>query len=273
MTRIDPLLDSIDAYCDEVPRSSARTEEHGDIVLFIRDGEGWPFYARPARGRRVPSDHAVEEVRTRMRELEIPETFEWIEDVTPGMAKAVRRAGLTIHDHPLMVLPEGAAPPAAQPPAGIEIRRVTAEDDLRTIDAVGPLAFGNPGTAVGTAGPEQLAAAAQDARFGSLDFVRERLLSERTIKFAAFENGLPVATGVHQPVGDVTELAGIGTLPTHRRRGIGSAITAALIADAQARGITTLFLTAGDEEIARVYESQGFARVGTSGTAEADEQA
>jgi GNAT superfamily N-acetyltransferase len=272
MTIADPLLERIDAYCDEVPRSSARTEEHGDIVLFIRDGDGWPFYARPARGRRTPSDHAVVEVRTRQRDLGLPENFEWIEDVTPGMAKAVRRAGLTIREHPLMVLPEGGPPAAAQPPAGIEIRRVTPEDDLAIIDAVGPLAFANPGTAVGTAGPNELAAAvaAPDASFGSLDFVRERLRSERTIKFAAFENGAPVATGVHQPVGDVTELAGIGTLPTHRRRGIGAAITAALINDARQRGMVTLFLTAGDEEIARVYASQGFARMGTAGTAEAE---
>jgi predicted GNAT family acetyltransferase len=69
---------------------------------------------------------------------------------------------------------------------------------------------------------------------------------------------------MHQPVGDVTEVVGVATLPAFRRRGLGAAVTGLLVADARARGVETVFLTAGDEEIARVYARLGFVRIGTS---------
>jgi hypothetical protein len=47
---VDPLLDRIDAYCDAVPRTAARAEAHGPLTLFVNDGPGWSFYARPTRG-------------------------------------------------------------------------------------------------------------------------------------------------------------------------------------------------------------------------------
>jgi predicted GNAT family acetyltransferase len=62
----------------------------------------------------------------------------------------------------------------------------------------------------------------------------------------------------------VTEVAGVATLPAYRRRGLGAAVTAHLVADARRRGSETVFLTAGDEEIARLYASLGFRRIGTS---------
>jgi GNAT superfamily N-acetyltransferase len=262
---MNPLIDEIDAYCDAVPRSSARTEEHGDLVVFIREGSGWPFYARPARGRRGPTSHAIAEVRARQRSLGVPEAFEWIHEAAPGMKKAVVGAKLTAHDHPLMVLE--ADPPAAPAPDGIEIRLVRPDEPLDLIQAVAPLAFSHPGTQVGEAGAEQAAQAVDD---GGDDhaFVRERLRAGRSVLAVAFHNGVPVATGMHQPVGQVTELVGVATLPAFRRRGIGAAITAFLVRDARERGIGTVFLTAGDEEIARVYAGQGFGRIGTAGTSE-----
>jgi ribosomal protein S18 acetylase RimI-like enzyme len=262
---VSALIDTIDAYCDAAPRSSARTEEHGDLVVFIREGDGWPFYARPARGRRGPTSHAVAEVRARQRSLGIPEAFEWIHEAAPGMKAAVLAAKLTAHDHPLMVL--DGPPPAATAPEGIEIRLVAPDEPLDLIQAVAPLAFSHPGTQVGDAGPEQAAQAAGSSEDDHA-FLRERLGSGTSVLAAAFADGVPVATGMHQPVEDVSEVAGIGTLPAFRRRGIGAALTGFLVRDAQARGVATVFLTAGDEEIARVYASQGFARIGTAGTAE-----
>jgi predicted GNAT family acetyltransferase len=76
-----------------------------------------------------------------------------------------------------------------------------------------------------------------------------------------------LAVGSHQPVGAVTEIVGVGTLPAARRRGLGAAVTAALVADARARGAELVFLSAGSEAIARVYERLGFVRVGTAGLA------
>jgi predicted GNAT family acetyltransferase len=76
-------------------------------------------------------------------------------------------------------------------------------------------------------------------------------------------DGEPVATGAHQPVADVSEVVGIGTLPSHRRRGLGGAVTALLANDALESGIGTVFLAA-DEGATRVYQAVGFRRIGTS---------
>jgi predicted GNAT family acetyltransferase len=77
-----------------------------------------------------------------------------------------------------------------------------------------------------------------------------------------------VAAGSYQPIGPVSEVVGIATLPAYRRRGIGGALTSFLAADALSRGARTVFLSAGDSEIARVYERVGFRRIGSACVAE-----
>jgi predicted GNAT family acetyltransferase len=69
-----------------------------------------------------------------------------------------------------------------------------------------------------------------------------------------------VAAGRHQPVGDVTEIVGVATVPEARQRGIAGALTARLVEDAAA---DIVFLSAG-EEAARVYARLGFERRGTA---------
>ena len=74
--------------------------------------------------------------------------------------------------------------------------------------------------------------------------------------------------GSHQPVGSVSEIVGVGTLPVYRRQGIATALTALLVDDARRRGVTTVFLSAGRRHVARVYERVGFRRIGTACIAE-----
>jgi len=76
-----------------------------------------------------------------------------------------------------------------------------------------------------------------------------------------------VAVGSHQPVGGVSEVVGVATLPAARRRGLGAAVTAALVEDARRGGAEIVFLSAGDDDVARLYERLGFERVGTAGLA------
>jgi ribosomal protein S18 acetylase RimI-like enzyme len=73
-----------------------------------------------------------------------------------------------------------------------------------------------------------------------------------------------VGGGTHSPRGSTTELTGIAVLPRARRRGVGAAITLALVEDARRRGMHTIFLSAQDDTVARVYERVGFVRVGTA---------
>ena len=63
--------------------------------------------------------------------------------------------------------------------------------------------------------------------------------------------------GGHNPVGDVTEIVGVGTVPSARQRGLGAAVTDTLVADAIRRGVEVIFLSADDDDVARVYERVG----------------
>ncbi len=57
-------------------------------------------------------------------------------------------------------------------------------------------------------------------------------------------------------------------LPQARRRGVGAALTAALVDDARALGVGTVFLSAGSQRVADVYARVGFEWVATACTAE-----
>ena len=91
----------------------------------------------------------------------------------------------------------------------------------------------------------------------------------RAVAAAYDGRGHPVGGGSHGPRGTTTELAGIAVLPRARRQGLGAALTAALVHDALGRGLTTVFLAAQDDAVARVYQRVGFERVGTACVAEA----
>jgi ribosomal protein S18 acetylase RimI-like enzyme len=264
---VDPLLDRIDAYCDAVPRTAARAEAHGSLTLFINDGPGWPFYARPTRGTAAVTPTAVDRVRARQRELGIPEAFEWIAEVTPSLAPAASATGLAVTDHPLLALKPAALRPVPRS-AGVELRLVGPDDDLATITAVAQVGFAHPGTATGPVGAEALTQAAARRDPEALGFERARLASGLTVMAVALLDGQPVAVGSHQPVGPLTEVVGVATLPVWRRRGLGAAVTAFLVKDAGRRGAEAVFLSAGDDAVARVYERLGFRRIGVHRAAE-----
>jgi ribosomal protein S18 acetylase RimI-like enzyme len=264
---VDPLLDRIDAYCDAVPRTAARAEAHGPLTLFINDGPGWPFYARPTRGTVTVTPTDVDRVRARQRQLGIPEAFEWITEVTPSLGPAASATGLAVSDHPLLVLEPGTHRQAPRP-AGVELRLVEPDDDLATITAVAHVGFAHPGTATGAVGAAAVTRAAARRDPEALGFERARLAAGLTVMAVALLDGQPAAVGSHQSVGPVSEVVGVATLPVWRRRGLGAAVTALLVQDAARRGAETVFLSADDDAVARVYERLGFRRVGVHRAAE-----
>jgi GNAT superfamily N-acetyltransferase len=127
--------------------------------------------------------------------------------------------------------------------------------------AVADIAFRAAGTAVGPEGAAERDAAVKQT---GLDFLRERLRRRLTVMAVSEADGGPVAVGSHQPVGEVTEIVGVATLPAMRRRGLGGAVTGALVADALAHGAGIVFLSAGSDAIARVYGRLGFRRIATA---------
>jgi ribosomal protein S18 acetylase RimI-like enzyme len=262
------IIERIDAFCDAVPRQRARAEMIGPLVLFVPVGPGWPYYARPRVDERLPVTGAdVRSVRARQRELLIPESFEWIAQTAPGMAAAAADAGLRVHAHPLLVL--GALTPAPPVPPRNSVRVVAPDDpELDLVWAVPGVAFGHPGTAIGEAGVTERDKLAADHDGGTIDMLRERLGSGRSVLAAASGPNGPLAAGSYQLAAGVAEITGVGVLPASRRRGLGAAVTHALAADAVARGARTVFLSATDATVARIYQRLGFREIGTAMIAE-----
>ena len=64
------------------------------------------------------------------------------------------------------------------------------------------------------------------------------------------------------------EIVGVGVLPAQRRRGIAGHLTWALARDAADAGVRTVFMSAGSDDVARIYGGVGFRRVGTACIAE-----
>ena len=260
-------LGLVESYYDAAPRTAARVEQIGPFTLFINTGPGWRYYARPTLGASVFSASDVQQVCARQEALGVPQAFEWVRDTTPALEEAVTGAGLQLVEHPLLVLESNTSAGVAAP-SGITTRLVLPEDDIALIGAVASVAFDAPGTAIRPEGAPELRAVASARRASSVEFERRRLEAGTTVMAAAFENGVPVSVGFHNPVGHVSEIVGVGTLPAFRRRGIAAAVVHTLMEDALARGVKTIFLTADDEAVAGLYARIGFRRIATACVAE-----
>ncbi|MFE5626136.1 GNAT family N-acetyltransferase [Streptomyces virginiae] len=268
---IDSTLSELERYYDTVPRvGGARAEDFGPLTLFVQEGAGWPYYARPALGGSDATAADVERVLARQRELGVPEAFEWVAETSPALRAAVEEAGLHVHAHPLMVLED-----AQELPPHPEVRLLDAEDPLLAAALTVPaLAFADPGTALGEAGPAELSAALADPSVETRRAsVSAKLAAGTSGMAAAVRDGVVLCSGMFNPVGDVAEVVGVGTLPSARRQGLALGVTAALVAQARERGARTVFLSAGDDDVARIYARAGFRRVATALIAEPPAQA
>ncbi|MBY8872718.1 GNAT family N-acetyltransferase [Micromonospora sp. PLK6-60] len=268
------LFDRLERFYDAVPRDAARGEEHGPLVLFVRDGAGWPFYARPRLDAAEPPSLAdINTVRERQRELGLPESFEWVHERTPELLAVARSAGLSVLEAPLMVL-DPAALPEVTSLTDVPVRTLDPTSphfpaDVAARRAVAAVGFSAAGTERGDAGPAQRDAAVTELDVAALDEERQRIAEGRRISVlagTAAEGAL--ASGMAMRVDDVAEIAGVATLPAARRRGLGAAVTAALAHELRAAGTDLIFLSAGSDDIARVYLRVGFHRIGTACIAE-----
>lgn len=246
------MLGTLETYYDTVPRAGATTEEVGPFTLFVRsDPDGWPYYARPRLGYAGPFTAAdVDAVRRRQRELGVQEALEWVHDTTPTLLAAARSAGLSVEECPLLVL---TGDPATALVDGVDVHLLGPEEDLSVVVGVVHAAF---------EGTDEVVPRPPGRRPA---LVAGGLLA---IAGAYDAQGGVVGGGSHGPRGTTTELTGIGVLPRARRHGVGAALTRALVDDALATGVRTVFLSAQDDAVARVYERIGFQRVGTACMAE-----
>ncbi|MDP5183355.1 GNAT family N-acetyltransferase [Blastococcus sp. BMG 814] len=263
------LLECIERYFAVAPQPDARIQVAGALDVPIAD-PAWPYPARPRRGgERVTADD-VRAAIALQRAAGLPAALEWIPECSPEVAVAVRAAGLTVEELPLLVADDD--PVDVVLPAGVRLFLVGADDpELPHYQHVAALAFAHPGGAddVLEVPPEQSAEALRRTAV-----LRERIAEGRTVMMVAMEHGKPVAVGSHQPVdvegAEVSEVVGVATLPRLRGRGLGAGLASALTAHAR-ESADLVFLAAGDDDVARVYERIGFAWIATTAVAELPE--
>ena len=262
----DPMISRVDDYLHAVPLSGSVAEQVGPFTLF-RSTTVWPYYARPVPGSGATIEPAdIDVLRARCAELGIPASFEWVVETCPSLGPAAAAAGLTVVEHPLLVLERDDFRPV-ETEARCEILPAEAAV-LRQARAVAGLAFSDPGTAVGAAGPAERDAAAADVPDELIAAVLDRVHRGVTVGAGAFTRDGLVAGGQHQPVGSTTEIVGVGTLPSMRRRGLAAAVTSTLVEHAFAHGVDLVLLSAETQAVAAVYERVGFRRIGSAGAAE-----
>jgi ribosomal protein S18 acetylase RimI-like enzyme len=261
----------METFYDTLPRFTAHAEDFGGLVLFVRDGPGWPFYARPRLdGVEPPSAADVMAARSRQRDLGLPEAFEWVHETSPDLLAVARSAGLAVLEAPLMVLDPTALPAAPAP--GVRLldpAAATFVADTELSRAVAAVGFGTPGTAGGGAGAAERDKARVELEAAAVEEERQAIISGRRFTAVAElpDTGV-VASGIGMRAGDVVEIAGVATLPAFRRRGLGAALTLTLARQALADGAELVFLSASSDDVARVYLSVGFRRIGTACIAE-----
>jgi GNAT superfamily N-acetyltransferase len=269
------LLDRIERYLSLAPLADAQVHAVGPLQVPIGSPE-WPHPARPVAGQEGAVTVADVQAAIALQELNgLPTALEWLGDRCRGLAGVARSAGLRVDELPLLVADD---PVEVLLPTGVRLYLVGAEDPrLGLYQRLTQLAFAAPGPVVAAHVGVGVGGGAPDPGLGDLgeqpptEALRERVATGRTVMMVAVEGGQPVAIGSHQPLDvdgtEISEVVGVATLPRFRGRGLGAGLTSALVEHAR-QSAELVFLTAGDDDVARVYERAGFARVATSCLAE-----
>lgn len=238
------MLGRIDHYLHMAPRVLCDVVALPPFTLYFNRESDSPFlsYARPSEELEAGDETIVEVIRAFADRGRTPR-WEWIDDLYPELAPALGRAGIAAEVTPLMrVTREGLR---RDEPAGFEIREVP-EEELAPMIRAQRRSFG-----MGDEAPS-------DSEFATV----RSWLDRGGRFFAAFSGGEVAGAGGYLPIEGVAEVAGVGTVPEFRRRGVGGAVTAALVDDAFARGCECVFLTAGDDAAVSLYRRVGFQVIG-----------
>jgi ribosomal protein S18 acetylase RimI-like enzyme len=260
----------LERFYDAVPRDRATVEHFGGLVLFVPNSRDHAFYGRPARHGPSPTRADVIALRRRQRELVLPEALEWVHELTPGLLAAAEATGMSVLRAPLMVLDPAALPCPARDarPGTVRLLSPFTRDfgtGLRLCRAVASVGFAAPGTEPGPAGVAERDTACRGLRVRQVAAESARVRAGLAAWALAETRGLgAVASGGYQRAGDVVEIVGVATLPAARRRGLAGAVTAALARHAIDAGASTVFLSAADASVARMYGRLGFRTVGTA---------
>jgi ribosomal protein S18 acetylase RimI-like enzyme len=173
-----------------------------------------------------------------------PDGLERLQEVRAWFAERVMPWGL------LVPTELGLAPPGLDQ---VTVQRVM----LRDLDGLPPL----PGLALRWDAAQD-AAEVQAAAFGdgleeTLGFVAPKLTNAACGVVTAYDGTRPVSTATLVVVDGVAAVFGVATLPSHQRRGLGRAVTLAVLHEGARRGADLAYLNPSDSG-EPVYRALGF---------------
>lgn len=240
--------------------------DHAAIAAYLRasivDGreheELGPFTASFSRSSQnpflnyaIPDDGAeptTDDVAALMAAYEgrgLAPRLEYLPDLAPAVEAALLAADFVVEGRLVLMVP--GQPRVEAVLAGYELIAPVTDGDLRDLRAVQNEAYGDPGPV-----DDATVARLRSNLDGGAGAVLARVL----------RGGEPVGAGEFTaPIDGVTEITSIAVREGWRRRGIAAAITARLLRDAAAAGVTTPFLMANEAE-SRVYARVGFDPIG-----------
>jgi len=241
--------DNLQAYLRKAAALTHDVVEAPPFTLFFNPNDDLHFYnyGVPIEPVSCLPDGALASLRAVFAGRHRLLRFEFIQEAVPDLAAAFTAAGLAEEGrNPLLVCTPDSLRPAAEVP-GLAICRLTPESpaaDLAAFISVQGRSFGEADRVEAT-----------DAQIE--DLRRRSGLGGHYL--LGLVGNYPVATGAYTvPLDGFTELVGIATLADYRRRGVASALTAAMAQAAFRAGVQVAFMAAADERAGRVYERVGF---------------
>ncbi|MFF3513119.1 GNAT family N-acetyltransferase [Streptomyces sp. NPDC002573] len=208
-------------------------------------------YATPLPGAR-PTGSDVTALIAAFRERGLKPRLEFAPDAAPAVEPALRDAGFAteaVHEY-MVCTPTTLTPPhlGERSAATPSVETPHTDEDYAAIDAALSGAFAG----VFASSPEGAARLrrTQD-NGGAVRFVR------------APDGGCAGAASCSAPAVGTSELAGVGTRPAYRGRGIAASVTASLTEAMFAREARSVWLEYSGEGSRRVYERVGFRPRGT----------
>jgi ribosomal protein S18 acetylase RimI-like enzyme len=231
-------------YLRAMAESKPGTIQVADFLVMLDPHDAGPYrnYAVPDVGANPRSEEIATLVEAFSRRQRRPR-LEYVTDAAPALEGALLTHGFAVEGRlPLMTISTTALRELA-PPSDVEVFLSASSADLFAVAAAQKVAYGE------LAPPTE-----HDVRR------LQRTLERRGLVVGArsVATSKVVGGGLYSPPhAGAAEIAAIGVLPSHRRRGIAAAICAHLATEAFARGVKLLFLMAA-HEAERVYARVGF---------------
>ncbi|WP_405999051.1 GNAT family N-acetyltransferase [Streptomyces sp. NBC_00829] len=228
-----------------------RSPDHVRVGPFtIRYNPDWAIppanYAIPDQGAE-PTAAEVAALIAVFRERERTPRLEFLPSCAPEVEPALADAGFTVDRRaPLLACAPGSLvePP---PAAGITLGEPHDLAGYTAAAGVQHLAYGESG----------------EPTEGEIDWLRQARAGGGVAGIATddTDGGAVGAGGCSIPVDGLSELCGLAVAASHRRRGIGAALSSYLTARAFERGCRMVWLEPGDADVERIYAGIGYRRI------------